>query len=178
MLKCPLRLVWCVPSMMTHASPSWRTHELETLLHHVTSWMTIPVCLMSFTSTSHFKVAPVLSQLWWRASSVLMYGQSMGPLRFTLCGPWSFAPRQVQTCFPYWANFCREKHFQATTKTILWSVLWKVISSLIAKSRLMMIELQDLSLWETSNKRAQLATDPHKKNIMTCMLSSDILPHI
>ena len=57
MLNIPLRLVWCVPLMGTHFFYLWRTCGLKNLVHHVTSWMTIPVYLKSLTSTSSSKEA-------------------------------------------------------------------------------------------------------------------------
>ena len=128
--------------MVTPPTCSWRIPGLETLVNHVIPPTMIPVCSTSSTLTSWLKVALVLCQLQNRASYKSMYGKLMELNRCTLYCPWSFAPRQV-----------RETPYQVTTKIISWSILWRAISSLIAKLWLTMIGLPTSNSFEKHKRR-------------------------
>ena len=49
-----------------------------------------------------------------KGSCMSMFNKFMELYRSILYGLWSYAPSQVQTCFPWHANSCREIKFQVT----------------------------------------------------------------
>ena len=73
-----------------------------------------------------------------------------------LCGLCCFFPRQVQTCFPWHENSCRNKLSTSFDGNVILDYQIKTHDGWVAR-----VEF----LWETPEKRAQSATALHNKNI-------------
>ena len=163
MIYCWFR--WCMrvkKNVKMKKFGSQRIPGSKTLVHHAISPTTILAYMTSPTSASQSMVSLVICPLPKRASSKSRCSKSMGLNRSIYYGLWSFAPRQVQTCFPWCAIFCRETRLQVTIETILGSILQQAILSLIAELRLVMVGLQESISYVKTRGQYLLQSYPSK----------------
>ena len=165
MWNSPWRMALSAPKMVTFFYCLQRIPRLETQVHNVISPTMILTYMMSLTSMSPSRVVPMLCLLQKRASYKSRYVKSLGLSGSTLYGLWSFAPRQVQTCFPWHVNSHRERRSQVTNATTSWSILQPAISSVIAKLRLVNVGLLELIFFMKPTMRGQYLLPSYPREI-------------
>ena len=124
--------------------------------------------LYSITNIDNLSKVPlVLCPLRKRGSYESRYAKLMGLNGSIHYGSWTFSPRQVQTYYLCHANSCRETRLWVTSETTLWSILQQAISSLIAKLRLMTVELQESIFYAKPMMRGLYMLLPYTREIST-----------
>ena len=145
---------------------SQRTHVLETLVHHVISWMMIQVFLMSLTSMSWFKEAQRICQ-WWKKWSFASSFQQVDSFEgvHTL-SPSKFCHKAGTNLFSLACKLSQGKKISSDhwNNNVVESLDGDIILDCQIKTFDSWVEGVKF-LCELGCKRTQSATASHKKNI-------------